>query len=242
MHKGHRILCVIPARGGSKGLPGKNIRDLAGKPLIAHSIDQAKQSRYIDRVVVSTDSDEIARVARSFGAEVPFLRPAELATDKSSTIDVLLHAMDWMEQKERFAFDILLLLHVTAPLRTVGDIDACVEQLVDMKCDNVFSVTEAHRNPYFNMVERRGNTVRLVKESAVVTRQAASPVFDMNCSIYVWWKDVLRKKKGLFLDRTETYIMPKERSFDIDDIVDFRIVEMLLKESSRELPDRSEAV
>ena len=111
MYEGNVVLCVIPARGGSKGLPGKNIRELLGRPLIAYSIEQAKGSRYIDKVVVSTDSTEIADVSRRYGAEVPFLRPAELAQDGSSTIDVLLHAMDWTERVERFSFDILTLLH-----------------------------------------------------------------------------------------------------------------------------------
>jgi len=233
MYKGNTILCVIPARGGSKGLPGKNIKDLAGRPLIAHSIEQAKRSRYVDRVIVSTDSGEIADIARSFGADVPFLRPAELATDTSSTIDVLLHAMDWMEMKENFAFDILLLLHATTPLRSVIDIEQCIELLVDKDADNVFSVTEAHRNPYFNMVEVTENgRIALVKEGRCMTRQSAPTVYDMNSSVYAWWTEVLKQKKGLFLPKTSIFVMPKERSIDIDDLLDFRIAEMLLKEPS----------
>lgn len=231
MYKDKTVLCVIPARGGSKGLPGKNIKELSGKPLIAYTIEQARESKYIDRVIVSTDNDEIAVISKKCGAEVPFMRPAELASDTRSTIDVLLHAMDWMEGKEKFYFDILVLLHTTAPLRTVQDVDNCIELLVEKKYDNIFSVTEAHKNPYFNMVELRNNTVRLVKEGNFTARQSASPVFDINCSIYVWWKDILREKKSLFLERTNIYIMPKERSVDIDDHIDFKIIEMLLKEN-----------
>ena len=231
MYEGNVVLCVIPARGGSRGLPGKNIRELLGRPLIAYSIEQAKGSRYIDKVVVSTDSTEIADVSRRYGAEVPFLRPAELAQDGSSTIDVLLHAMDWTERVERFSFDILTLLHANTPLRNVEDIDNCIELLVEKKADNVFSVSEAHRNPYFNMVEvKKDGKVGLVKDGNFATRQSAPEVFDMNSSIYVWWKDVLREKKGIFLERSFIYKMPKERSIDIDDYLDFKIAEMILRE------------
>lgn len=233
MYKGYSILCVIPARGGSKGLPGKNIKEISGRPLIAYSIEQAKGAKYVDRIIVSTENREIADIARRYGAEVPFMRPRKLATDDCSIIDVLLHAMDWMENKGKCKFDILVLLHATAPLRTTEDIDNSIKLLADKKADNVFSVTEAHRNPYFNMVEVRENgTVGLVKSGSFVTRQSAPRVFDMNASIYVWWKDVLRKKKSVFLKKSHVYIMPRERSVDIDDYLDFRIAEMLLKEKT----------
>lgn len=232
MYKDNRILCVIPARGGSKGLPGKNIKELLGKPLIAYSIEQAKKSRYIDRVIVSTESEEIAEIAKKYGAELPFIRPLELASDDSSIFDVLLHAIDWMETKEKYVFDILVLLHVTAPLRNTEDIDNCIELLVEKDADNVFSVAEAHRNPYFNMVELdKNNAVKPVKNGNFVNRQSAPRVFDMNASTYVWWKEILKKKKSTFLEKTCIYIMPKERSVDIDDFMDFKIAEMFLRES-----------
>jgi len=123
-----------------------------GKPLIARSIKQAKDSGLIDRIIVSTDDKKIADISKKYGAEVPFIRPKFLAQDKSSTIDVLLHAMVWLKG-EGYPFDILVLLHATAPLRSVQDINNCIKLLVNQKADNVFSVTEAHRNPYFNMVE-----------------------------------------------------------------------------------------
>ena len=228
MYKSKKILCIIPARGGSKGLPGKNIKSLLGKPLIAYTVEQAKNCRYLDRIIVSTEDKSIAAVAKKFGAEVPFLRPKRLAKDKSGTIDVLLHAMDWMETKEKFDFDIVVLLHVTTPLRSVEDIKKSVELLFKDNTDNVFSVTEAHRNPYFNMVEiNKSGKVSLVKKGNYNGRQSAPSVFDMNSSIYVWWKDALRKSKSLFFRNTRIYIMPKERSIDIDDELDFRIVEFL---------------
>lgn len=230
MFNAHKILCVIPARGGSKGLPGKNIKSLAGKPLIVYSIEKAKQSRYIDRTIVSTDDKEIADVARRYGAEVPFMRPAHLALDHVDKIDVMLHAIDWLTKKEKNKYDIIVCLHVTAPLRKAADIDHCIELLVKAKADNVFSVTEANRNPYFNMVEiTPQGAVRLVKKGKFTSRQAAPIVYDLNASVYVWWNDVLKKKKKLITTKTRVYIMPKERSFDIDDELDFRITEFLKK-------------
>jgi CMP-N,N'-diacetyllegionaminic acid synthase len=231
LYKDKRVVCVIPARGGSKGLPGKNIKNLLGKPLISYSIEQAQESRYIDRVIVSTEDRKIAGIAKNAGAEVPFERPAELAQDSSSGIDVLLHAINWLENEGKYAFDILVLLHATAPLRTVEDIDKCIELLFEENALNVFSVTESHRNPYFNMVELHNDgKVTLVKDGAFVTRQSAPSVFDMNASIYVWWKDVLKIDKSIFSDKTYLYVMPKERSVDIDDELDFKIIEMLLGE------------
>ncbi len=232
MYKNNRVVCIIPARGGSKGLKGKNIKDLLGKPLIAYSIEHAKESKYIDRVIVSTEDSVIAEISKKYGAEVPFIRPKELATDDSSAMDVLLHAIDWIESREKDLFDIIVLLHVTAPLRSVKDIDNCIELLVDKKADNVFSVAEANRNPYFNMVEVcQDGMVKLVKNGNFATRQSAPEVYDMNASIYVWWKDTLKEKKSTLCEKSQIYIMPKERSVDIDDETDFKVAEMFLKES-----------
>ena len=228
MYKDHVVVCVIPARGGSKGLPGKNIKNFCGKPLIAHTIEQARQSEYIDRVIVSTEDEEIAQISLEYGAEVPFIRPMELAEDSVATIDVLIHAINWIECKDKYSFDILVLLHVTTPLRTVEDIDKSIVLLVEEKADNVFSVTESHRNPYFNMVEENpSGFVRLVKEGCYSTRQSAPKVYDMNASIYVWWKNILKEQKKIFLNKTKAYVMPKERSIDIDDDLDFRIAEFI---------------
>ncbi|MBI5233271.1 MAG: acylneuraminate cytidylyltransferase family protein [Deltaproteobacteria bacterium] len=231
MYKGNKVLSVIPARGGSKGLPGKNIMELAGKPLIAHTIGHALSSNYIDRTIVSTESRLIADIAMRFGADAPFLRPEALAGDDTGTIEVMLHAIEWLEKNEVYGFDILVLLHATTPLRSVKDIDDSIEMLVDKGADNVFSVTEAHKNPYFNMVERSGDTVRLVKEAVLKTRQAAPEVYDMNSSIYVWWKQALKDKKAVFSGKTLVHVMPRERSVDIDDFFDFRIARMLFKEN-----------
>lgn len=227
----HRVLCVIPARGGSKGVPRKNIKDLAGKPLIAYSIEQALQSRYIDRVIISTEDREIADISKSYGAEVPFMRPVELAGDDIPTVDVLLHAIHWMEEEEKYDFDILVLLHVTTPLRNSNDVDSCIELMKETGADNVFSVTEAHRNPYFNMVEMsEDGKIKLSKEGSFTSRQSAPKVYDMNSSIYVWWKNILKSEKKIFLNNSRIYIMPKERSIDIDEPIDFKIAELLVND------------
>lgn len=224
----HKIICIIPARGGSKGLPRKNIKKLAGKPLIAHTIEQALGSDYIDRVIVSTENRQIADISKKYGAEVPFIRPKYLVGDNVATIDVLLHSIDWLETKEKYNFDIIVLLHATAPLRKICDIDYCIKMLIEKKADNIFSVTESHRNPYFNMVEiRKGGGVNLSKKGSFSSRQSAPKVYDMNASIYVWWKDILKNKKKIFLKNSRIYIMPKDRSIDIDDALDFRIAEFL---------------
>lgn len=227
----YKVVCVIPARGGSKGVPRKNIKQLAGKPLIAYTIEQALESQYIDRVIVSTEDMEIAEISKEYGAEVPFMRPDALSGDQVATVDVLIHAISWLEKEDKFNFDILVLLHTTTPLRAVEDIDACIEMLNDTKADNIFSVTEAHRNPYFNMVEITTNgKVQLSKEGSFSSRQSAPKVYDMNSSIYIWWKDVLKREMKIFLDNSKIYIMSKERSIDIDNELDFKMCQMLLPE------------
>lgn len=228
MYKDKKIVCIIPARGGSKGLPGKNIKMFLDMPLIAHTIEQAKISGLIDRVIVSTDDKKIANISKKYGAEVPFVRPKFLAQDKSSTMDVLLHAIEWLK-KDDYSFDILVLLHATAPMRSVKDINNSIKLLFNKKVSNVFSVTKAHRNPYFNMVEVNQGRVKLVKRGRFTSRQEAPKVYDMNASIYVWWKDVFKNKKKIFLRNSRVYVMPKERSIDIDDELDFRIAEFLKK-------------
>lgn len=229
----HKVVCVIPARGGSKGVPRKNIKPLAGKPLIAYTIEQSLQSKYIDRTIVSTEDSEIADISKQYGAEVPFMRPDALAGDQVATVDVLLQAINWLEEEDKYNFDILVLLHTTTPLRAVKDIDSCIKMLVEAKADNVFSVTEAHRNPYFNMVEVDDNGIAtLAKKGDFTTRQSAPKVYDMNSSIYVWCKDVLKNEKKIFLKKSHIYVMPKERSIDIDDNFDFKIAEFLITNKS----------
>lgn len=231
MYKGLSVLCIIPARGGSKGLPGKNLKKLCGKPLIAHTIAHALASRYIDRTIVSTESRKIADTARRSGAEVPFMRPARLARDNSGTIDVLEHVVEKLARTYRKFYDIVVLLHATTPLRSAEDVDKSIELLAESGADNVFSVAQAHRNPYFNMVEIRGGKARLVCSGNYAARQLAPKVYDMNSSIYIWRRESLMNGGSCFLGKTLVYEMPKERSIDIDDNIDFMTAEMLMKKT-----------
>jgi CMP-N,N'-diacetyllegionaminic acid synthase len=222
-----KTIASICARGGSVGVPGKNIRPLRGKPLIAHTIEQALAVKAIDAVYVSTDDPAIAEVARCHGARVPFLRPNELATSSAPKVPVIQHLCDWVAANDG-PFDRVVDLDPTSPLRTVGDIDACLA-LLDADTDAVITAFESEKNPYFNMVERKpGGNIGLVcrPEGTVVARQQAPHVYSMNASIYVWHRHTLAK--GLWNSRLKLHVMPRERSIDIDSPLDFAIVEMLM--------------
>lgn len=211
-------------------MPGKNLRLLGGKPLIVHTIEVAKRSRSIDRVIVSTDDPEIAEVTRANGAEVPFMRPEELARDKAPKLPVIKHVVGYLESREGYYPDIIVDLDPTSPLRTEEDIEACIRMVRDEGADNVFSVTRAHRNPYFNMVEVVDGRVKLVKPLSrpVGSRQDAPQVFDMNASIYVWKREALMNNDSIFLEGTRVYEMP-DWARDIDNEIDFDFVEFILK-------------
>jgi CMP-N,N'-diacetyllegionaminic acid synthase len=224
-----KTIVTVCARGGSTGLPGKNIRPLLGKPLIAYTIEQGLACPGIDGVYVSTDSPEIAAVARQFGATVPFLRPAELASSTAPKIPVIRHLVSEVERL-RGPVDVIVDLDPTSPLRDIGDIGACLAML-DEETDVVITAYESDKNPYFNMVEYDPEgRVRLVKStgSEFGGRQAAPKVYAMNASIYVWHRRTL--DKGLWDGRTRLYVMPRERSIDIDALIDFRLVELLMRE------------
>lgn len=222
-------IATICARGGSVGVPGKNIKPLLGKPLICYSIEQALAIKAIDRVFVSTDSEAIAEVARAAGAEVPFLRPSELASSSAPKLEVIRHLVEWVEQHVGPVGRIID-LDPTSPLRDLADIETCMSML-DEETDVVITGYEADKNPYFNMVEAQpdGN-IRLVKTlgGAVVARQAAPKVYSMNASIYCWHRNTL--EKGLWEGHTRLHVMPRERSVDIDEPIDFQIVELLMKQ------------
>lgn len=223
-------IATICARGGSVGVPGKNIRELCGKPLIVYSIEQALANARIDAVYVSTDSPAIADVARNAGARVPFLRPAELATSSAAKIPAIVHLVEWVEQHEG-PVDRIIDLDPTSPLRIQADLDACLA-LLDEQADNVITGYEAEKNPYFNMVEQTDdNHIQLVKQlkSPIVSRQTAPKVYAMNASIYVWHRRTLNQ--GVFQPQTRLHIMPRERSIDIDHEIDFQLVSLYMQQS-----------
>lgn len=221
-------IATICARGGSVGVPGKNIRPLCGKPLILHSIEQAKAARGIDMICVSTDSEEIADVVRTAGIDVPFLRPAHLATDDAPKLAALEHLVE-ITEKNHGPVGVIVDLQPTSPLRIPADIEDALA-LLDAETDMVITGYHADKNPYFDMVETdEAGRARLVKttDGAVVARQQAPDVFAMNGSIYVWKRDTL--SKGVWANSPKLHVMPRERSIDIDEPLDFDIAELLMQ-------------
>lgn len=225
-------LCSICARGDSKGVKGKNIRNLLGKPLISHSIEQAKQSALFEKIAVSSDSDEILAIAEKWKADILIKRPDELATETAAKLPVIKHCVEETEKRLKKTFDLIVDLDVTSPLRTIEDIKRAVYLLEGKKGSNVISGTPSHRSPYFNLVEvGEDQTVRLVKtaSSPIIRRQDAPKTYDLNASIYGWKREQLFQMRTLFGEKTLLYIMPEERSIDIDTELDFFIVESLMK-------------
>lgn len=231
-------VAFIFARRGSKGLPGKNIRPLDGKPLIAWSIECAQAVPEIRRVIVSTDSEEIARVAIEYGAEVPFIRPSELAQDNSSEWMAWRHALNYLIQDEGTLPDAMISLPATAPLRSVDDIEDCLNEFEKGLSDVVITVSEAHRSPYFNMVKENpdGFAELVIPQQNVVTRRQDSPiVYDMVTVVYVAKPVFVLNRQSLFEGNVKAIQIPKERAIDIDTLFDFKIAEMLLKETQNEV-------
>ncbi len=223
-------VAFIFARGGSKGLPGKNTRSFGGKPLIAWSIECALSVKAIDRVIVSTDSEEIAETSRKYGADVPFIRPRELATDESPEWLAWRHALDYLRNSSGGLPEVMVSLPATSPLRAVSDVESCLEQFSKGDCDVVITVTESYRNPYFNMVtENMDSTVKLAIENYRVTRRQDAPVVrDMATVCYVANPKFVLSHNSIFEGRVKAVNIPKERAIDIDSLLDFQIAEFIL--------------
>ena len=226
-------LCTICMRGGSKGVPNKNLRELHGKPLMAYTIEQALESQLFEHVVVSTDLVEIAETAEMYGAESWFVRPAELASDKAPKIPVVRHTLKESEKYYNLSFDVVVDLDVTSPLRKVHDIIESYQQFIDEDADILVTACPSKKNPYYNMVELVDGKVELVKQLDKFPefRQNAPQVFDMNASIYIWKHEALLKYDTLFVENTSLYIMPEKRSVDIDTQVDWDFVEHIIHNS-----------
>lgn len=237
----HPVLAVIPARGGSKGLPGKNIRRFAGLPLIAHSIRLARLCPEIERCIVSTDSEEIAAVAREHGGEVPFLRPAELAADTAPTWPVLQHALREMEAREGRRYETLLLLDPTSPGRTPEDVTKALAMLqADPRAVGVVAASEPHFNPRWTCVEERdGYMVQSFPNAkAYVRRQDVPPTYRINALLYLWRRDHVLTDEGHGM-YTKPHLMlrvPEERAVHIDSLSDFQLAELLVREGLVKFP------
>jgi N-acylneuraminate cytidylyltransferase len=225
------VVAFIFARGGSKGLPRKNTRNFCGKPLIAWSIEQAKAVSRIDRVIVSTDSEEIAEVARKYGAEVPFMRPAILATDESLEILSWRHGLEYLRETPQGLPQLMVSVPATAPLRIPNDIERCIEMYDGGNCDAVITVTDSHRSPYFNMVKLDSNGLATLvnpSNSAVSRRQDAPLTYDLTTVCYVVDPEFVLIHDSIFQGRLKAVRIPSERAIDIDSLNDFQVAEFLM--------------
>jgi N-acylneuraminate cytidylyltransferase len=226
MIAGRSVLAVIAARGGSKGLPGKNLCLLAGKPLLHWSVAAARGSAHIDRIVLSTDDDAIAEAGRTAGCEVPFRRPAELATDEASIYDVLKHAASSLSER----YQLIVLLQATSPLRQTEDIDGSLRLLVTSGADSVVSVTPAPKPPHWMYrLDGNGQLAPLLQEGGMARRQEAPPVYVVNGAVYAAAPEWVFGSMNFVGEQTVGYVMPPERSVDVDTMADLLAAEHFLK-------------
>jgi CMP-N,N'-diacetyllegionaminic acid synthase len=224
---GLRVLAIIPARGGSKGIPRKNIRSLAGKPMLVWTVEQARASRYIDRTILSSEDDEVIRIARAAGCDVPFVRPVELAADDTPGIEPALHALRSLP-----GFDVAVLLQVTSPLRTPDDIDGAIEKCLAADGQSVVSVTPVPRHA--SMLFELGEGDRLRTPSGhspvrtILARQLLPPMFELNGAVFLGRVSTLERDRSFLNEGTVGFVMPVERSLDIDTEGDFLLAEQAL--------------
>jgi len=244
MIDGKRVLALVPARRGSKGLPLKNIRPLHGKPLLAWPIEAARASRYVDRVVISTDDAEFAMLAQAAGADAPFLRPAELASDTAPSIDFILHALDALAAAGD-AYDYLVLLEPTSPLTEASDVDAALRSLHARRADAdaIVGVTAlVSQHPAFAVrVDGRGLARPYAAPSfgQLPRRQDIEPLYALDGSLYASSTEALRRERGFCHERTLPHVMPRHKSFEVDDLVDFICIEALLAQRPTLTPSDS---
>ncbi|TDT51974.1 cytidylyltransferase domain-containing protein [Fonticella tunisiensis] len=229
MYKGKTFLAIIPARGGSKGIPRKNIINVNGKPLIQYTIDEAKKAQYLDRIIVSTDDEEIAEVSKKCGAEVPFLRPKELADDNSKTIDVLLHAINELV-KQGNKYDYVVLLQPTQPLRKSWHIDESIKKIVESNEESLVSVTEVKEHPILmRTIDKNDRVENLLNVNSTVRRQDFPKFYKVNGAIYINKLNENFNNYTSLNDNKLAYIMDKKYDIDIDEPIDLEIFEFLVK-------------
>lgn len=225
-----KVLAIIPARGGSKGIPKKNIKELNEKPLIAYTIEEALKSKYIDRLVVSTDDDQIANISKKYGGEIPFLRPKELAKDNTPGIDPIIHCVNWLKENEGYNSDYVMCLQCTSPFRTVDHIDEAIERLIIEEEDSIVSVCESEVNPYWMKKIINGRLSNFVENNNFYSRRQELPqVYRLNGAIYLAKTKLLLTIKNWYTEDTLPYIMDRISSIDIDNKFDFNFAEILLR-------------
>ena len=218
-------------RGGSKGVPNKNITKIYGKPLLYYTLKQAKDSKLFNKIVVSTDSSNIFNLSKKYGAECWFKRPKHLSTDKAAKIPVVRHVLIESEKFYKQKFDIVFDLDVTSPLRTSSDLKNAYKIFMKEDSSNLITATPANKNPYFNQIEYKKNKYDIVKKLKTFPkrRQDAPIVYDMNASIYIWKRKHLLDSNNLFTNKTSLYIMSQDRSCDIDTNLDLKFVKYIIK-------------
>ncbi len=226
-----KILAIIPARGGSKGVLRKNIKSINGKPLIAYTIEAAKNSKYIDKIIVSTEDKEIKDISMNFGAEVPFLRPDELATDNSPSIDAIFYTLNRLHKEYEYYPNYVCLLQCTSPLRNSRHIDEAFLKLKEVGMDAIVSVCEAEVNPYWSNVFRGDKLGYFLEEGKTITRRQDLPkIYRMNGAIYIIKTETFLETKTFEPEYLTGYIMDNDSSIDIDTGLDFKIAELMIKE------------
>jgi CMP-N,N'-diacetyllegionaminic acid synthase len=230
MYKNKKILAIIPARGGSKGVRFKNIKEINGKPLISYTICEALKSKYIDKLIVSTENEKIKEVSAIYGAEVPFIRPDKLAQDNTPGIDPIVHSVLWFKERGE-NFDYVLCIQCTSPFRKAQQIDEAVEKLIEENADSIVSICESEVSPYWMKKIENERLVNFIEDKvAYARRQDVPSVYRLNGSIYMARTDVLLNVNNWYTSNTLYYIMDKITSIDIDDIIDFKFAEFLMKE------------
>ena len=229
-----RVLAIIPARGGSKGIPRKNIKDLNGKPLIAYTIEEAKKSKYIDKILVSTEDEEIAEISKKYNLEVPFLRPKELAEDNTPGIDPILYTVQCFHEN-KCDFDYVVCLQCTSPFRKIEQIDEAIEKLIAQNAHSIVSVCESEVNPYWMKNIENGLMKDFLEGSAFYSRRQDIPkIYRLNGAIYISKTENLLKNKNWYTEKTLAYVMDKKSSIDIDEMIDFKFAEFLMREDNND--------
>lgn len=228
-----KIVAIIPARGGSKRVPNKNIKKLLSKPLIAYTIESALKSKKVDRVIVSTDDKEISEISKKYGAEVPFIRPLYLATDTAHTPPVIKHAVEFLEKNEGYKVDVLVTLQATSPLRTAKQIDEAIDKFLKENVDSLVSIKEADFPPFWLFKIEKNKLVPFIQKKGInyflKESQELPKVYQPNGAIYITKKSLLLKKCELMGGKISGYLMDHKSSLDVDNLLDLKFIELVMK-------------
>ena len=235
MYKVPKVLGIIPARSGSKEIPNKNIISVGSKHLISWTISAAKKAKLLDRIIISTDSKKYYSIFEKYNVEIPFLRPKKLSTDQAKSEDVVIHALNWLWKNEKYYPDYVLYLQPTSPMRTSGDIDESIKIAQTKKADSVVSVELSNRHPYFmKKIDSNGLISHYEKQKSLTPRrQELDPIYVLNGAIFLVRTKPFSKSKNWYGGRCYPYIMPSDRSIEIDSLYDLHVADLLLNEKEK---------